>query len=91
MVDSAVTDLFADAAPGVVEDGVLVPGYRGVQLLQHDLNAAAAVDEAPDVVHHGGLTEHAGTLVGGPGGADGRMDGAREPLQLQACIASLSL
>lgn len=66
------TDLFADAAPGVVEDGVLVPGYRGVQLLQHDLHAAAAVDEAPDVVHHGGLTEHAGTLVGGPGRAQVR-------------------
>lgn len=75
-----VTNLFADAAPGVVEDGVLVAGYRGVQLFQHDLNAAAAVDEASDVVHHGGLTEHAGTLVGGPGGPRRQT----EPLQRQA-------
>ena len=59
----AVTDLFADAAPGVVEDCVLITGNRGVQLLQHDLNAAAAVHEAPDVVHHGSLAEHAGALV----------------------------
>lgn len=59
-------NLFADAAPGVVENGVLIPGHRGVQLLQHDLHAAAAVDEATDVVHHGSLAEHAGALVGGP-------------------------
>ncbi|TNN31175.1 hypothetical protein EYF80_058673 [Liparis tanakae] len=51
-----------NAAPGVVEDGVLVAGHRGVQLLQHDLHAAAAVHEAPDVVHHGSLTVHAGAV-----------------------------
>lgn len=57
------TNLLADAAPGVVEDGVLIPRHRGVQLLQHYLHATAAVHEAPDVVHHGSFTEHAGTLV----------------------------
>lgn len=64
--ETAAANLFADAAPGVVENGVLVPGHRGVQLLQHDLHAAAAVDEAADVVHHGSLAEHAGALVGRP-------------------------
>lgn len=64
--ETVVANLFADAAPGVVENGVLIPRHRGVQLLQHDLHAAAAVDEATDVVHHGSLAEHAGALVGGP-------------------------
>ena len=59
-------DLFADAAPGVVEDGVLVAGDWRVQLLQDYLDTAVAVDEAPDVVHHGSFTEHAGALVGWP-------------------------
>ena len=59
-------DLFADAAPGVVEDGVLVARDRRVQLLQDNLDTAAAVDKASDVVHHGSVTEHAGALVGWP-------------------------
>ena len=60
-------DLFADAAPGVVEDRVLIPRDGGVQLLQHDLHAAAAVHEPADVVHHGSLTVHTGALVRRPG------------------------
>lgn len=55
--------MFADAAPGVVENGVLVPGYWGVQLLQYYLHAAVAMDKTADVVHHGGLAKYAGALV----------------------------
>lgn len=62
-----MTDLFADAAPGVVEDRVLITGHGGVQLLQHNLHTATAVHKAPDVVHHGSLTEHAGAMVRRPG------------------------
>lgn len=61
-----LTDLFADAAPGVVEDCVLITRNRRVQLLQHNLHTAAAVYKPPDVVHHGSLTEHAGALIGRP-------------------------
>lgn len=57
------TNLFADAAPGVVENGVLVPRYRGVQLLQYYLHTTVAMDKTTDVVYHGGLTEYAGALV----------------------------
>lgn len=62
-----ITDLFADAAPGVVENCVLITRHRGVQLLQHNLHTAAAVHKPTDVVHHGSLTEHAGALVRRPG------------------------
>lgn len=55
--------MFADAAPGVVENGVLVPRHRGVQLLQYYLHAAVAMDKTADVVHHGGLTKYTGALV----------------------------
>lgn len=61
-------DLFADAAPGVVENSVLISRHGGVQLLQHDLHTATAVHEPPDVMHHGSLTEHTGTLVRRPEG-----------------------
>lgn len=57
------THLFADATPGVVENGVLVARNRGVQLLQHYLHTAVAMDKPTDVVHHGGLTKNAGALV----------------------------
>lgn len=60
-------DLFADAAPGVVEDRVLITRNRGVQLLQDDLHTANTMHKATDVVHHGSLTEHTGTLVRWPG------------------------
>ena len=58
--------LFAYAAPGVIEDGVLVTRHRRVQLLQHDLHTTAAVNEAPDVMHHGSFTERTGALVRRP-------------------------
>lgn len=57
------TNLFADAAPGIVQNGVLVARYRGVQLLQHYLHTAVAMDKATDVVYHGDLTKDAGALV----------------------------
>lgn len=61
-----ITDLFADATPGVVENRVLISRHRRVQLLQNNLHAAAAVHKPTDVVHHGSLTERAGALVGRP-------------------------
>lgn len=57
------TNLFADAAPGVVENGVLVPRHRGVQLLQYYLHTAVAMDKTTDVVYHGVLTKYAGALI----------------------------
>lgn len=65
---ATVTDLFADAAPGVVENCVLITRHRRVQLLQHNLHTATAMHKATDVMHHGSLTEHAGALVGWPAG-----------------------
>lgn len=44
---------------------MLISGYRRVQLFQNNLDTAATVHKAPDVVHHGGLTVHAGALVRG--------------------------
>lgn len=46
---------------------MLITGHRRVQLLQRYLHAAVAVDKPADVVHHGGLTEHAGALIRRPG------------------------
>lgn len=62
-VEVVVTNLFADTAPGIVKNRVLITRYRGVQLLQHNLHTAVAVCEPTDVVHHGSLTEHVGALV----------------------------
>lgn len=45
---------------------MLVTGNRRVELLQHNLHTAVAVHKTADVVHHGGLTEYAGTLVRRP-------------------------
>ena len=58
--------LFADAAPGVVEDGVLVARHRGVQLLEDDLDTPVAMHKTSDMVHHGSFTVHAGALVRRP-------------------------
>lgn len=44
---------------------MLISRYRRVQLFQNNLDTAATVHKAPDVVHHGGLTVHAGALVRG--------------------------
>lgn len=65
-VEVVITNLFADTAPGIVENGVLIAGHGGVQLLQHNLHTAVAVYEPTDVVHHGSLAEHVGALVGCP-------------------------
>lgn len=58
--------LFADSAPGVSEDGVLVSRHRRIKLFQNNLDTAVAMHKAADMVYHGGFTVHAGALVRWP-------------------------
>lgn len=58
--------LFADSAPGVIQDGVLVTGHGRIELFQNNLDTAISMDKPADVMHHGSFTIHAGALVRWP-------------------------
>ena len=45
---------------------MLISRYWRIQLLQDYLHTALAMDKASNVVHHGGITEHARALIGRP-------------------------
>lgn len=45
---------------------MLISRHWRIQLLQDDLHTALAMHKAPDVMHHGGVTEHARALVRRP-------------------------
>lgn len=60
------TYLFADSAPGIGKNCMLISRHWRIQLLQDYLHTALAMDKAPNMMHHGGITEHARTLIRRP-------------------------